>query len=71
MKHKSRDTVKSCDVEGCSETSKKSLSRKKVKKSTDLKLGGESRHVHLCKEHYKTFKKATKDEREMERLGWG
>ena len=70
MKHKAKAPEKTCDVEGCSEPSKKSLSRKKVRNSTDLTLGGGGRHVHLCKEHYKKFKKATKTEREMDRLGW-
>ena len=70
MKHKSKDVPKACDVEGCKEPAKKSLSRKKVKKATDLSLGEGHRHVHLCKEHYKIFKKATKKDRELDRLAW-
>jgi len=26
--------------------------------------------VHLCHEHYRTFRKATKKDRELDRLGW-
>lgn len=51
-----------CDVAGCDKVSERSLNIKKVMgtslqlKSTDL------RQVHLCKEHYKTLKKETKND---------
>ena len=70
MKHKAKEPEKHCDVEGCSEPVKKSLSRKKVEKETDLKFSTAAKHAHLCKEHYKTFKKATKTERKLDRLAW-
>ncbi|MBS3781136.1 MAG: hypothetical protein KGY66_03615 [Candidatus Thermoplasmatota archaeon] len=74
MKHKrksKRKKDKTCDVKGCDEDKKKSLSTTKIKKKTDLKVessGG--RNSYLCKEHYKEYKKATEDERRAKRLSW-
>ena len=59
-----------CSVEGCSGLAHRSLSRKKVAEAMAISLKAESRKVHLCKEHYKAYKKATKKDRELERLGW-
>jgi hypothetical protein len=53
-------TVKVCDVDGCDKPSERSFSIKKVEE-TDLKLkSADLKQVHLCKEHYKAFKKQTK-----------
>lgn len=60
-----------CDVMNCNNSVKRSLPTKKVSKALpDLKFKAERRRVHLCKEHYKEFKKATKKERMLETLGW-
>ncbi len=60
-----------CTVPGCGQPSKRSLSGKLVKEALpDLKLPEEARRVHLCKDHYKDYKKRTKGERELERLSW-
>ena len=60
-----------CDVEGCSEPIKKSVSAKKAKDALkDMKFKGSGKKYRLCKEHYKQFKKATKESRSLERLGW-
>jgi len=46
-------------------------STKKVKEALpELKLIGEPRRVHLCKDHYKQFRKKTKQERELDRAAW-
>lgn len=73
MKHKPRDSAqKTCSVDGCNEDSRKTLSAKKVESACpDLKLTGKvGNRAHLCKKHYKEFKKKTRKEREFERLGW-
>lgn len=73
MKHKPRDDDKElCGVEGCKEKGHKSLSSKKVKSAVpNLKLEKDlGKRVHLCKTHYKEYKKKTKKERELERLAW-
>ncbi|GEM_PF-870724 len=62
---KSGDT---CDVIGCSEPTYRSISAKNVAKA-GLKVKKERGKAHLCHEHYKQYKKATKKERELERLG--
>jgi hypothetical protein len=56
-----------CRVEGCGAEAKRSLSREKVSGS-GLKVVGEDRRVYLCSQHYKAWKKATKKERELERV---
>ncbi len=73
MKHKrksKRKKKKTCDVKGCDDDKKKSLPSKKVIKKTDLKVDDSKRKVYLCKEHYKKYKKKTKEERETKRLNW-
>lgn len=60
-----------CGVVGCGVESKRSLSTKKVKEVLpDLRLTGNQRRVHLCKDHYKQFRKKTKEDRELERAAW-
>lgn len=60
-----------CGVQGCGNESRRSLSTKKVKEALpDLKLSGEPRRVHLCKDHYRQFRKKTKQERVNERATW-
>lgn len=60
---------RTCDVKNCSETAVRSVSAKKASRS-GLMIEGERGNVHLCKEHYKEFKRATKEDRKLERLGW-
>jgi len=57
-----------CQVGSCDQDSERSLSRKKVKGAMEWSLNGEESNVHLCKKHYKEFKKATKEERKLEAL---
>ncbi|MGC8585153.1 MAG: hypothetical protein ACP5RZ_03390 [Thermoplasmata archaeon] len=57
-----------CDVSGCNEIAVKSLPREKVENMYSLKT--KSSHVHLCREHYKEYKKKTKKERDVERATW-
>lgn len=58
-----------CDVTGCENGAERSLSGKKVEKS-DLSLKESTgRQVHLCKEHYREYKKFTKVDRKLETMG--
>lgn len=57
-----------CDVIGCREPAHRAISAKNVAKA-GLKVKKERGKVHLCKEHYKEYKKATKKDRELDRLG--
>ncbi|MDR3074631.1 MAG: hypothetical protein LBU30_01165 [Candidatus Methanoplasma sp.] len=56
-----------CDVAGCDKEAERSISLKQISKSS-LKLKDPNvRSAHLCKEHYRTFKKDTKTSRELDK----
>lgn len=58
-------------MEGCHEEAARSLSDKKVEQAgLKLRPDRQGRSAHLCKAHYKEFKKKTKKDRTLERLGW-
>lgn len=71
-KKKGDDEPDECSVRDCTAEVKRSLSAKRVSKALgkDKLKDGTGKHASLCKEHYKEFKKATKEERMTERLGW-
>jgi hypothetical protein len=46
------------------------MSGTKASMAGDMGLGG-SKRVYLCREHYKEWKKSTKEDRENERARWG
>jgi hypothetical protein len=58
-----------CGVVGCTEPAVKSYSRETVEKAGLKSANDKGKRMHLCKEHNKEFKKATKDERKLENLG--
>ena len=58
-----------CTIPGCSGTAVRSLARSEVRKAFP-ELSEEGRRAPLCKDHYKQWKKATKESRELERLAW-
>ena len=59
-----------CSVDDCSEPTKKSLPAKKVIEALpDLKFSSGAGRAHLCRKHYKEYKKATKTERELNWVG--
>ena len=59
-----------CGIQDCSNEATRSFPAVRVK-AADLKpKDDDARRCGLCKDHYKKFKKATKDDRELERLAW-
>ncbi|MGA1819767.1 MAG: hypothetical protein ACMUHU_02040 [Thermoplasmatota archaeon] len=60
---------KQCEVSGCSEPAQRAVNAKKAKNS-GLSISIERGNVHLCKEHYREFKKSTKEDRKLQRIGW-
>jgi hypothetical protein len=58
-----------CAIPGCGGPAIRSLARSEVRKAFP-KLSEEGRRAPLCKAHYKEWKKATKEERELQRLAW-
>jgi len=69
MAQRKEPEAQSCEVSGCKNESARSISAKKVGES-GLKIDKKSGNVHLCKDHYRDYKKATKKDRELERMGW-
>ncbi|HVO78020.1 MAG TPA: hypothetical protein VMS79_04040 [Methanomassiliicoccales archaeon] len=61
-------TVVKCDVKGCGNDAERSVSGEAAREA-GLDVEEDLRRVHLCKDHYKQFKKATKEERKLESLG--
>lgn len=61
-----------CEVYNCEEDAVRSIPKKRLMKYLpELKLKRENvKRVHICKTHYKTFKKKSKKDREFERLAW-
>lgn len=58
-----------CNITGCGKEAVKSLATEKVAK-TGLKVGTQKR-TYLCKEHYKEYKKATKNDKQVQKWRWG
>ncbi len=58
-----------CSVTGCTNSAMRSLSRT-VMGGSGLSIGAEGRRVYLCHQHYKTWKKATKKSKSLERARW-
>jgi hypothetical protein len=59
-----------CDVVGCKQDAERSVSGRKVEKAGMKLSSSPEKNAHLCREHYKQFKKKTKTDRTYERLGW-
>ena len=55
-----------CNVEGCDQDGARSLNTTKVE-NTGLRVNSSGKKTVLCKEHYKEWKKESKDDRELER----
>lgn len=58
--------VEICDVKGCESVSERSINIKQVTRCNLVLKDGEHRSVHLCKEHYKQYKKQTKTDRSID-----
>ena len=55
-----------CIVDGCDADAVRSLNTKKIE-DAGLRLNSSGKKSGLCKEHYKEWKKATKEDRSLER----
>lgn len=61
---------KACDITGCGAEGVRSIPGKKVEKA-DMNLSSSpDKNAHLCREHYKEYKKRTRSERKLDRLNW-
>lgn len=71
MAARGRETPEICGVAGCGEEAERSVSSKKFAKTLpNSGLKHESRRLHLCKKHYKDFRKRTREERKLDRVAW-
>ena len=59
---------KICDVVGCEKESFQTVEADLASKVFEFKE--KKTKVHLCKEHYKEYKKNTKKDRELKRMDW-
>lgn len=57
-----------CSVSGCREKAVRSISFDKVK-AAGLKIN-EDRRAYLCRNHYKEFKRMSKNSRKVEKWRW-
>ena len=55
-----------CNVDGCTNEGARSLNSAKVEQA-GLRLKSSGKKAILCKEHYKEWKKESKDDRDLER----
>jgi hypothetical protein len=55
-----------CNVNGCNNDGARSLNATKVE-NAGLQASSSGKKTVLCKEHYKEWKKASKDDRDLER----
>jgi hypothetical protein len=68
-RHRPAEAPDRCVVEGCGGEALRSLARSEARKAFPT-LPEAGRRAPLCREHYKQYKKATRKERELQRLDW-
>jgi len=59
-----------CDVAGCDEAAERSIAGKKVIDAGLNLKDKNAKKAQLCKNHYRDYKKATKKDRELDKLNW-
>lgn len=66
------DEKEICEIKDCDNEVVRSISTGNLLKSLPkVRVADErKKRTHICKEHYKQFKKATKEERKLQRMGW-
>ena len=60
-----------CSVQGCDNPADRSMSGSKVSMAADLIVDTSNKRAYLCRQHYKEWKKSTKEDRENERSSLG
>jgi len=55
-----------CNVDGCDKDGARSINTRKVE-NANLRVDSAGKKSVLCKEHYKEYKKESKDDRDLER----
>lgn len=58
-----------CDISGCDGDGSRSINTVKVE-GAGLRVESGGKKSVLCKQHYKEYKKETREERDLERARW-
>ncbi len=66
-RHAMKD-IKACSVKGCGSEAERSISGEAAY-DAGLKVDEGLKRVHLCKEHYREYKKLSKKDRQLGTLG--
>ena len=64
------DRKRSCVISNCGKEASRAVSGRKVEKAGMSTTTDPSKTAHLCKDHYREFKKKTKKDRMLDRLDW-
>lgn len=70
MARRRTEEEKECDVRDCSKPALRSVATKEFSSAVPDAKVPDTRRVHVCKNHYRKFRKKTKKDRKMERLDW-
>ncbi len=67
-----REEPVDCEVSGCKDKAERSVASRTYQGALPgMAIQGEvGRRIALCRRHYKEFRKATREERELDRLSW-
>ena len=57
-----------CNIKGCDKPAERSIS-KEAATEVEMEFDESARRAHLCKEHYKEYKKKSKTDRKIGTLG--
>lgn len=68
--HHTHEKHEACSVKGCKDEAERSFPKDRVEKVFKARFDKKAPKGTLCKQHYKEFKKETKESRELERAGW-
>lgn len=61
-------SAETCHVKGCTKEAERSVSGESAREAKLAVEEGE-RRIHLCRDHYRQYKKATKQDRMLDSLG--
>jgi hypothetical protein len=63
--------VEACGIEGCKNEATRHISHGKVSAALpNERISARGRSVGLCRNHWRDFKKATKKDRDLDRVSW-
>jgi hypothetical protein len=66
-RHEGSSQGEICAVKGCGKPAERSISGEAAR-AAKLDVDEDLRRVHLCKDHYKQYKKASRKDRELDSL---